>query len=77
MRPGDRAQEIELAEYERNQARAIMPIAARPSATHCVDPHCGNEIPEGRRKARPGVQLCVECQELNDKKKKGRYVGAD
>lgn len=29
------------------------------SATHCVE--CGEEIPQGRRDALPGVQLCVEC----------------
>lgn len=29
------------------------------SATHCVE--CGEEIPQGRRDAVPGVKLCVEC----------------
>lgn len=28
----------------------------------CVE--CGDEIPEGRRKARPGVTTCIACQEL-------------
>jgi len=31
------------------------------SATHCVS--CGEEIPQGRRVALPGVKLCVECAE--------------
>lgn len=28
---------------------------------------CGEEIPEARRKAIPGVRLCVDCQEEADK----------
>ncbi len=35
------------------------------SARECSE--CGKEIPEARRKAIPGVQLCVACQELDDK----------
>ena len=27
---------------------------------------CGESIPEARRKAVPGVHLCVECQQAND-----------
>ena len=30
------------------------------SATHCRE--CGNIIPDARRKAIPGVCLCIECQ---------------
>jgi phage/conjugal plasmid C-4 type zinc finger TraR family protein len=30
------------------------------SLTHCKE--CGNIIPDARRKAIPGVCLCVECQ---------------
>ncbi|TVP47644.1 MAG: DksA/TraR family C4-type zinc finger protein [Halomonas sp.] len=29
---------------------------------------CGDPIPEARRKAIPGVRLCVVCQEEQDKK---------
>lgn len=32
------------------------------SATHCEE--CGDEIPEGRRKALPGVKTCAECANL-------------
>ena len=28
--------------------------------THCEE--CGEQIPEARRKAIPGVRLCVDCQ---------------
>jgi phage/conjugal plasmid C-4 type zinc finger TraR family protein len=35
-----------------------------PSALYCVE--CGDAIPEARRQAVPGVQLCVECQQEAD-----------
>ncbi len=34
--------------------------------THCEE--CETAIPEARRKAIPGVRLCVNCQSENDKK---------
>lgn len=30
------------------------------SLQYCEE--CGEEIPEARRKARPGVRLCLDCQ---------------
>lgn len=39
-------------------ARSRLPCGE--SLTHCME--CGNVIPEARRKAIPGVGLCVECQ---------------
>lgn len=42
------------------QARHI----AAPSLFECEA--CGNEIPPERRKALPGVFLCVECQRANE-----------
>lgn len=65
----DRAQELELEDYERNQAKAIMPKPVRPSAKWCEGAGCGERIPEARRKAVPGVQFCVECQEFEERKK--------
>lgn len=56
----DRAQDLELAEYERNQAKAIMDPPAAPSKTACVD--CGDEIPQARRLASLGCTRCVDCQ---------------
>lgn len=64
MTQADRAQELELADYLRNQAKAIMPKHERPSAKVC---ECGARIPAARRKAVPGVQTCIECQELNER----------
>ncbi len=43
-------------------ARARMP--AGESAEHCDD--CGDDIPEKRRKALPGVRTCVACQSERD-----------
>lgn len=35
-----------------------------PSAEDCAE--CGEPIPERRRQAIPGVQLCIECQSERD-----------
>jgi phage/conjugal plasmid C-4 type zinc finger TraR family protein len=66
MKPEDQAQKFELSEWEARQKRAIQPKPSKPSATHCRDPLCGEEIPEARRLAQPGVQLCVGCQQYNE-----------
>jgi len=47
-------------------ARARSALAAGPSLSHCEG--CGEEIPERRRQAIPGVRLCVECQQVQDAK---------
>ena len=39
-------------------ARARMPTGE--GETHCLE--CGNEIPEGRRRAVPGTRKCITCQ---------------
>ncbi len=49
-----------LIEQRRDQALAQIPRYTGISATEC---ECGEEIPEGRRLAIPGVQLCVGCAE--------------
>lgn len=46
---------------------ARMKAAKQPigeSLTHCAE--CEEEIPEARRLARPGVKLCIECQQERD-----------
>jgi len=40
-------------------------LAMRPTLSHCIE--CGEEIPEGRRKAIKGVQTCIFCQELSER----------
>jgi phage/conjugal plasmid C-4 type zinc finger TraR family protein len=46
-------------------SRAVGRLPQGASAAHCA--HCGAEIPEARRNAVPGVQLCVTCQEAEDR----------
>jgi phage/conjugal plasmid C-4 type zinc finger TraR family protein len=41
--------------------------AKEPSAEECVE--CGEDIPEARRKIIPGVQLCVYCQQKQERLK--------
>lgn len=36
---------------------------------------CGEPIPEARRKALPGVRLCVACQEERDKAERESFSG--
>ncbi len=44
--------------------RARSQMARGPGLTHCED--CDAPIPEARRKAVPGVRLCIACQEAED-----------
>lgn len=46
------------------RARAAMPAGA--GETHCAE--CGDEIPEARRRAVPGVVTCVACQAARDRR---------
>ncbi len=46
------------------RARSQLPMGE--SLSHCAE--CGEEIPEARRVAMPGVQLCLACQQVIDKK---------
>lgn len=49
------------------RARSRLPRGE--SARQCAE--CGCNIPEARRKAVPGVRLCVACQEAGDKRETG------
>ena len=48
-------------ELRRLQARRLP---QGESLTHCAE--CGDEIPEARQRAIPGVKLCVDCQSGRD-----------
>lgn len=48
-------------ELQRMQARTAP---AGESLTHCAE--CDEEILEARRKAVPGVKLCIDCQNERD-----------
>lgn len=45
--------------------RARSRLAKGPGRSHCEE--CEAPIPEARRKAVPGVRLCVPCQEDADR----------
>lgn len=49
--------------------RARSQLREGPGLTHCED--CDAAIPEARRKAVPGVRLCVACQEAQDREQSG------
>ena len=49
-----------------NVRDAMAKQAERESAEFCEE--CGDDIPEERRKAIPGVQLCVFCKERMERK---------
>ena len=44
-------------------ARSRLPSG--PGRSECIE--CGDDIPEGRRKALPGALTCVGCQSGRDK----------
>jgi phage/conjugal plasmid C-4 type zinc finger TraR family protein len=46
-------------------SRARRQLRKGPGRLRCEE--CDVEIPEARRKAVPGVRLCVACQELQDR----------
>lgn len=65
----DNASEIE--ELQRNAALSAHRIDHNAvSAEHCEE--CGDPIPDLRRAAMPGCQLCAECQGIIELKRKQR-----
>lgn len=58
----DRIQEQEdLLNQLHIQAARGRGGTAGEGLTHCAA--CGNDIPQGRREAVPGVRVCVACQQ--------------
>lgn len=45
--------------------RARSQLPRGQGLTHCAE--CGEQIPEARQAAMPGVRLCVRCQEAEDR----------
>ncbi|CAM3888576.1 TraR/DksA C4-type zinc finger protein [Rahnella bruchi] len=63
----DESQEYQLKILEAQISQAIRTQPA-PSAFVCVD--CDTPIAQLRRKIIPGVQRCIECQEIVEIKRK-------
>ncbi len=49
-------------------SRARSQLPQGPALTHCA--RCGEQIPEARRLALPGVRFCIRCQELEDREQR-------
>lgn len=64
----DRATERE--EYDRAVALESqrLKMTSGKSSSHCHE--CGEEIPEARRIAVPGVNLCIDCQTEKEKRRR-------
>jgi phage/conjugal plasmid C-4 type zinc finger TraR family protein len=63
----DESQEYQLKILEAQITQATRSQTV-PSALFCVD--CDTPIAELRRKIIPGVQRCIECQEIEEIKRK-------
>lgn len=61
----DDAAEIAMQRVEERVALAKSLLPKGPGTMVCIC--CGEDIPQARRKALPGVVHCVECQEEKDK----------
>ncbi len=63
----DRASKYESMERLNGIALAAKDMSKRSpvSLTHCLE--CGDPIPEKRREAEPGCELCVECKAWKEK----------
>lgn len=48
--------------------RARQQLRKGPGLTHCEE--CDAPIPAARRKAVPGVRLCVACQQVQDEEQR-------
>ncbi|HEY8037141.1 MAG TPA: TraR/DksA C4-type zinc finger protein [Methylobacter sp.] len=57
-------QDLSLLQHQ--QATAVNPNAV--SAEFCEE--CGNVIPDDRREAVPGVELCVDCKRAEELKER-------
>ncbi len=60
MDDADRAQSMDDLVLKDAMAR-VPPLRGRNAGRHCLS--CGEEIPQGRRDAVRGCELCFECQE--------------
>lgn len=69
----DLVQQRVQEELARNLTTAIHRPAGA-SEFFCLS--CGEEIPEARRRALPGVELCVTCKEISELKGIHCKVGA-
>lgn len=66
---GDNAVNEQIEDFINDEIyRARKNVPSGESLEYCEK--CGEEIPEARRKALPGVRLCISCQEEFDRQHK-------
>jgi phage/conjugal plasmid C-4 type zinc finger TraR family protein len=63
----DKANELVQRELDSILARRQTAFIGE-SETHCLK--CGEQIPEKRRQILKGCRLCVDCQEIKEKREK-------
>ncbi|SMF08019.1 transcriptional regulator, TraR/DksA family [Tistlia consotensis] len=63
-RDGAVNEQIEASIAEELERLRATRAAGGPGLTHCAE--CEEPIPEARRKAIPGVRLCIDCQGERD-----------
>lgn len=66
----EEAREQALKEQRRRAALEAPEDWRRASAKWCEAPGCGVRIPDARRRALPGVRLCVDCAEDAERRRK-------
>ena len=66
---GDNAVQDQIDSTIKDAIKRVRSNAPKgPSLKRCEE--CDAPIPEARRKAVPGVRLCVTCQEAHDREQK-------
>ena len=63
-RDGAVSEQIEASINDELARMKARKSPAGESLTHCAD--CEEEIPEARRRAVPGVKLCIDCMAERD-----------
>ena len=58
-------EQIEISTEETLARMRLRNRAGGESLSECAD--CGEPIPEARRRAQPGVRLCIACQSEADR----------
>lgn len=66
---GDGAVQEQIEDSVNDEVKRARRNVPRGESLLCCE-ECGEEIPEARRTALPGVRLCIHCQEEADKKQK-------
>ena len=71
-RATEREEQMREAAIEEQQRRAHLGDPAQwesLSAKWCEGEACGARIPDARRKALPGVRLCVDCAAAEERRR--------